>query len=259
MKSIEQSHEKGDFSEEQTQHPSGTLTLSEAARTDWLHLSKCLITAYQQCLTCVQPHLEEATRDKATQAAVESALQGNAAALALIGVSAEGVNRQALHHESPWIEIGRAYAAAFTAAGFVALQASGTSARMAPLSSELARLALRAAETLAHGVGLLLGTRQSGSIAQIFAYVGTLEGQADTLLRGFLATPPQTKMNSRQQADADKHNANRQVLLALEAMTDRCEDIADALLAAAHDCYEGPHAARHPTSARPGSGETDER
>jgi hypothetical protein len=256
MKSIEQSPEKRDFSEEQTQHPPGTLTLSEAARTDWLHLSKCLITAYQQCLTCMQPHLEEATRDKASQAAVESALQGNAAALALIGVSAEGVNRQALHHESPWIEIGRAYAAAFTAAGFVALQASGTSVRMATLSAELARLALRAAETLAHGVGLLLGTRKSGSIAQISAYVGTLEGQADTLLRGFLASPSGGKRNGGQRDDAAQYSADRQTLLALEAMTDRCEDIADALLAAAHDCYEGQSAACHPPLAMPGSGET---
>lgn len=259
MNSAEQTSEMGHFSEAQTQHPPGALILSEAAHADWLHLSEYLITAYHQCLTCVQPHLEAAARERAAQAAVETALQGNAAALALIGAAASGVaNRQARPYESSWIEIGRAYAAAFTAAGFVALQTPGASSRMTALAAELARLALRAAETLAHGVGLLLGTRQSGSIAQISAYVGALEGQADTLLRGFLASPPGGKRNGGQRDSAAQYSADRQTLLALEAMTDRCEDIADALLAAAHDRYEGRSAARQTTSATPGPGETHE-
>jgi hypothetical protein len=248
MDTAEQAPEWGSFSDDQEPYLAGVLAFSERARADWLHLSERLITTYQQCLTCVQPHLEPAARASAAQAVVETALQGNAAALALSGTATPGaVNRSLLEHEYPWLEIGRAYAAAFTAAGFVALQASGTSSRIASLAPELARLALRAAETLAHGVGLLLGTRQSGSIAQISAYVGTLEGQADTLLRGFLAAPPGGNGSGRQRKGAD-----RQMLLALEAMTDRCEDIADALLAVAHDST-----ARPPTSAL--LGETDER
>lgn len=258
MNSAEQASEWGSFSDAQVPHLTGALAFSEQARSEWLHLSERLITAYQQCLTCVQPHLEPAAQASAAQAAVETALQGNAAALALIGTGASGaVNRSLLEQEYPWLEIGRAYAAAFTAAGFVALQATGASARPASLAPLLARLALRAAETLAHGVGLLLGTRQSGSIAQISAYVGTLEGQADTLLRGFLAAPPQNRTHGRQQNAADRQSTERQILLALEAMTDRCEDIADALLAVAHARQEGRYAAHQPTSAMPG--ETDER
>jgi hypothetical protein len=253
MDTAEQAPEWGSFSNDQGTHLPGALAFSEQARSDWLHLSEGLITTYQQCLTCVQPHLEHTARASAAQVAVETALQGNAAALALIGAPTSGaVNRSQLEHEYPWLEIGRAYAAAFTAAGFVALQASSASARMASLASELARLALRAAETLAHGVGLLLGTRQSGSLAQISAYVGTLEGQADTLLRGYLAAPPGGNGSGRQ-----RNSADRQMLLALEAMTDRCEDIADALLAVAHASSEGDSTARPPTSAM--LGETDER
>ncbi len=104
---------------------------------------------------------------------------------------------------------------------------------------------------------MLLGTRRSGSIAQLAAYVGTLEGQADTLLRGFLAAPLQNSTHGRQQDAADRQNTERHILLALEAMTDRCEDIADALLAVAHAPDEGQCAARPATAAMPE--ETDER
>jgi hypothetical protein len=235
---VEQTHEMERFTDDQAPPLHGSQILSERTRAEWLGLSERLITAYHQCLTCVQPHLEEAARAKATQATVETTLQGNAAAMALIEAMAErGESDLLLHHKYPWTEIGHAYAAAFTAAGMVALQAEACSSRMASLASELARLALRAAETLAHGVGLLLGTRRSGSIAQVCAYVGTLEGQADTLLRGYLAAPPERRSTGTEPGP-DISSAVRQCLLALEAMTDRCEDIADGLLAAAHDYPE---------------------
>ncbi len=255
MSPAEQASEKEKYFDDQVPHLPGALNLSERARTNWLCLSECLITAYQQCLDCVQPHLEEVARAEAAQATVETTLQGNAAALALIdATAAEGDSQPLLGRKYPWAELGRAYAAAFTAAGMVALQVAAGPLRMTALAGELARLALRAAKTLAHGVGLLLGTRQSGSIGQISAYVGTLESQADTLLRGFLAAPPQKRRNGGQQTDAERDSVDRQVLLALEAMTDRCEDIADALLAVAHNHYEE----WHPTSAISGLGETHE-
>lgn len=214
MNSAEQAPEWGSFPNDQVPHPAGVLAFSEQARSDWLHLSGHLITVYQRCLTCMQPRVEPAVRASAAQAAVETALQGNAAALALIGTAASGVvNRSLLEQEYPWLEIGRAYAAAFTAAGFVTLQAPGASSRLAFLAAELTCLALRAAETLAHGVGLLLGTHQSGPMAQVCAYVGTLEGQADTLLRWFLTTPPRSSGNGRQQDAADSSSAECQALL----------------------------------------------
>jgi hypothetical protein len=235
MNSAEQAHEMGGFFDDQASHLPEALFLGDTARADWLQLCNRLITAYQQCLACVQPHLEGAARARAAQAAVETALEGSSAALALIEATAEGAGgNHAPHHEYIWTGIGRAYAAAFTSAGLVALQIPTCSPRMTSLAPELARLALRAAETLAHGVGLLLGIRQSGSLAQVCAYIGTLEGQADTLLRTFLTAPARKGRNNSWQGDPHQHAADRQLLTALEAMTDRCEDIGDALLVMAH-------------------------
>jgi hypothetical protein len=230
----------GKDSNHQETHRNDGWFLHEPARTAWQQLSECLISAYQQCLRGVQPHLEEAERARIAQETVEITLQGNAAALALLeGIPEAPGNGLTLHREYPWNEISRAYAAAFTAAGMVALQTLTWSPRMVALAAELARLALRAAETLNHGVGLLLGTRLSGSIVQVCAYVGTLEGQADTVLRGYLAAPAEGYGYGSAQGITNTSSAERQVLLALEAMTDRCEDIADVLLAAAHDCLTG--------------------
>lgn len=235
MNRSEQATKMGGVPDEQAPHRPGAFSLSEAARTGWLRLAEHLVTTYQQCLTCVQPSLGEAERVRTVQATVERALQGNAAALAFIEASAEEARPlPAQTHESSWTEIGRAYAAAFTAAGCVALQAPESSPRIPSLAPELARLALRAAETLAHGVGLLLGTRQSGSIAQVCTYIGSLENQSDTLLRGFLTAPVRKDGNAPWQEDPQRSAAERQMLIALETMTDRCEDIGDALLVIAH-------------------------
>lgn len=239
MNRVEQAADMGRFCDDQAPHRLGAFSLSETARADWLHLAERLITTCQQCLACVQPHQPEATRARAIQATVETALQGNSAALALVEASVEGtVGGPATRHESPWTEIGRAYAAAFTAAGFVALQASEGSPRITSLAPELARLALRAAETLAHGVGLLLGTRQSGSLGQVCAYIGSLESQADSFVRAFLTAPARKDGSVPRQEDPQRYAADRQILTALEAMTDRCEDIGDALLAIAHRAWE---------------------
>lgn len=224
---------------EQVLHLPEAAFVPEAERHGWLHLADLLIATYQGCLMCVQPHLETAMRTRAIEATVESALQGHSAALALIESPTESIlDSRTLQQEHPWAEIGRAYAAAFTAAGVVALQAPERSPRISALAPELARLALRAAETLAHGIGLLLGTRQSGSLAQVCAYIGSLENKTDTLLRSFLAAPAPPGGNDARQGNLQRYTTDRQILKALEAMTDRCEDIGDALLAIPYRMWE---------------------
>jgi hypothetical protein len=202
---------------------------------DWLRLSEQLTAVYKQCGMCVRPVMEAAHRSSITHATLEAASRGESAALKLKEPAAEGDTASHVVFDSHIREeVSRAYAAAFAAAGLTALRAAEHPQKFSAPAPELARLAQRAAEALAHGMGLLLGVRQSGSIAQVCAYIGSLESQTDTLLRAFLASPPERVGNNAQQGDADRYSADRQILTALEAMTDRCEDIADAFLAVAH-------------------------
>jgi hypothetical protein len=206
------------------------LSQGEALQAGWMSLAEQLMQVFQRCAACVQPTSNLTTRTEKTQAALEAALAGVSESLTLIESSADSVvGSQPPLQGNAWTGIGHAYAAAFASAGFLALRAAEHPGNFPAVAYDLARLAQRAAETLAHGMGLLLGLRRSGSIAHVCEHIGSLEGQADSLMRAFLTLPPAKGEGDNSKSD----DMNRRLLAAVEAMTDRCEDVADALLAAA--------------------------
>ncbi len=203
-------------------------------QADWMPLAEQLLPVFQHCISCVQPTLSSTARMEAAQATLEAALAGVSASLALIGSASDStVGNQPPLQGNAWTELGHAYAAAFASAGAVALRATGQTQNLPTQAPEMARLALRAAETLAHGMGLLSGLRRSGTIAHVCEHIGALESQADSLLRAFLTLPPASMTAASEGKKGTSDDVDRYLLAALEAMTDRCEDVADALLAVA--------------------------
>jgi hypothetical protein len=223
-----------DMAKNISDEPDSSISRWKRLEISWMPLAEQLLTVFRQCVICVQPTLSPDARAEAAQATLEAALAGVSQSLALIGSSSDNtVGMQPPLQGNAWTELGHAYAAAFASAGSVVLRATGKSQNPPALAPEMARLALRAAETLAHGMGLLFGLRRSGSIAHVCAHIGSLESQADSLKRAFLTSPPASANAEGEGKNGRSDDVDRQLLAALEAMTDRCEEVADALLTVA--------------------------
>lgn len=132
--------------------------------------------------------------------------------------------------DHPLARLARAYAEAFEAVRYAIASLAQHPQGQGRLPAQLAESAERAAGALVQAIELVFGQRRFGSLSNIFAYVGAVEGQADDLLRRGIESllgagaDPATGGWDRRRAD------ELRTLLALEALTDRCEDVADALL-----------------------------
>lgn len=167
--------------------------------------------------------------------------------------------------DHPLAQLGRAYAAAFEAVGLACLLLGNRPiAEIPPSAREFIELSRRAAQALVQGLDLAFGRRRLGSVAQICEHIGALENQADALFRNATAAllGPRTRARGQRTQVAVKTEAEEgtgevrtgletvgleemdeleeqwtaqcaatlRLLVALEMLTDRCEDVADALL-----------------------------
>jgi hypothetical protein len=126
--------------------------------------------------------------------------------------------------DHPLTRLMVAYAEAFAAVRYAAACQQASPQGQAPLRAQLAELAERAGRAIAQAIELVFGERRLGSLTNVCAYIGVVEGQADGLLqRGIDSLLGEGGWDHRRAVELRS-------LLALEALTDRCEDIADALL-----------------------------
>lgn len=144
--------------------------------------------------------------------------------------------------EHPLVRLARAYRAAFDAHGVALLLLADDQALMPGEASGLVERAAQAAKLLGRLTDLIYHERGLGSVAHLCENVGMLENQADALYRSAVgalfsangATGVTSTAASAQEQAQTRWTAERawrfHLLCALEALTDRCEDIADELM-----------------------------
>lgn len=143
--------------------------------------------------------------------------------------------------EHPLVRLARAYRAAFDAHG-VALLLTDDGAPIPSEARGLVERAAQAARLLGKLTDLIYHGRGLGTVAHLCEHVGALENQADALYRSAVSalfsasgapgvTPRTNGANEQVETRWTAERAWRfHLLCALEALTDRCEDIADELM-----------------------------
>lgn len=146
--------------------------------------------------------------------------------------------------EPPGVQLARTYSAAFEAVGVVALLLGNLPegrlpASTAPFAALLIDLAHIAAHAVHEELDLVFGRRRLGTVTNIHAYVASLENQADDVFRARVDAVLGNTRHVIAGSEGGEHGVGQwpqqtaqtmRLLIALEALTDRCEDIADALL-----------------------------
>jgi hypothetical protein len=143
--------------------------------------------------------------------------------------------------EHPLVRLAHAYRAAFDAQGVALLLLADDQALMPSEARGLVDRAAQAARLLGRLTNLIYHGRGLGSVAHLCENVGMLENQADALYRSavsalFGSHGPHgvTPLNDAHERVETRWTAERawrfHLLCALEALTDRCEDIADELM-----------------------------
>jgi hypothetical protein len=141
--------------------------------------------------------------------------------------------------EHPLVRLARAYRAAFDAHGVALLLLADDEARIPDEARGLVERATQAARLLGRLTDLIYRSRGLGSVAHLCENIGLLENQADALYRSAVSALFSTgggngapgATTSQEQTRWTAERAWRfHLLCALEALTDRCEDIADELM-----------------------------
>jgi len=128
-------------------------------------------------------------------------------------------------HE-PLRQLARAYLSGFEAVGAVALLSQQTTLPVE--APQLVELAAKSARALQQLTDLVFGNRHLGSVDSTFAYVGSLENQADSLFRA--GVRQLAKASSGDVTQPGDVATRYRSLVSLELLTDRCEEIAESLL-----------------------------
>lgn len=212
---------------------------------EWVYLTEELNNALARLLRVIQHATKGEDHVAATEDLMTTVLQGVLqASEPLIHLGVSGMGKPAELIEHPTVQLAHTYVAAFETIGSVALLIGNLQPDQLTVGvSMFVQLAQRAAGVLYEAVGLLTGQRKLGSVANACKVIGGLEDQADALFRSQIAA-------LFQRADADvaavidggwTEQTARMVrtFVALESLTDRCEDIADALLLA--ECILQPY------------------
>jgi hypothetical protein len=138
--------------------------------------------------------------------------------------------------DHPLIQLAQAYGAAFGAVEMATQLYEPLPKAQVPNAAErLVELALKAAKGLRQAVDLAFGQQGLGTVQLLCDYIATLENQADALYHSAVVIYLARRKGDGQEArwtDADAKHIQR--LSALEALTDRCEEVAEALLLAEH-------------------------
>ncbi|MBF6590940.1 MAG: hypothetical protein IVW57_10495 [Ktedonobacterales bacterium] len=142
----------------------------------------------------------------------------------------------AMAFDHPLVQLARAYGTAFGAVETAAqLLARAPTERPTRAAERITELAVRAAKDLRQAVNLAFGQRGLGTVQHLCDHIATLENQADALYHSavamYLSKCGAARPGPRWTRDDAEHI---QCLAALEALTDRCEDVAEALLLAQH-------------------------
>jgi predicted phosphate transport protein (TIGR00153 family) len=95
--------------------------------------------------------------------------------------------------------------------------------RIGPEAPELAAICVDCTERVKEAVGLLPSMKNAAAILRICAEIDRLESQADRVFRAALA-----KL-FREEADAKEIIKQKEVYQLLEAVTDKCEDVANLI------------------------------
>jgi hypothetical protein len=203
-----------------------------AERGDWLVLTQQLVAAIAGCSDCFRPQAADGGLAASCQAALDVVHQGTDQASRMAHAAAAGVSSEQGGDDHPLDRLARSYAEAFRAVGVACLLAKNDATlAMSPRELSLIGLAHDAAQVLTRAVGLIVGARRLGSLVQMCEAVGEYEDRADAVFREAVAF----RLGKRE-AERDlpgwsrQHAAELRALSALEALTDRCEDIADILL-----------------------------
>lgn len=132
------------------------------------------------------------------------------------------------------IQLVQAYGAAFgTVEAATTSLARTPAAHMPGAAGRLVELAVRSAKGLRQAMDLAFGQQGLGTVQHLCDHIATLENQADALYHSAVATAlsrPRTAGQAARWTAEDAEHIRR--LATLEALTDRCEEIAEALLLA---------------------------
>jgi hypothetical protein len=202
----------------------------------WPPLAAHLADIFGTCLTYVR--MDPADPDRAALAqqimdAVQYGITETAMLAAEINADIASMHRDTLDStEHPMLRFAHTFEAAFRSVAVVALLIGGPSALPVDSSSrELISLAQSAADVLARAVGLVFGQRHLGSVVQWCERVGTVEDRADVVFHNAVTERLRKAAKSAGGTTWTAEQAkDLHLLSALEALTDRCEEIADALL-----------------------------
>lgn len=205
----------------------------EAIYVEWSALAHELIAALACCRMCLQAYATPAEQDSRWQSLLGTVHRGvvhsTALANACIPTQAGDTSGSQNH---PLAQLGRAYTAALESVGLAGLLLGGVTAeKMPPSAGDFVDLAYRAANALSQALDLAFGRRRLGSVSHLCAHVGALENQADSLFRGSVGAllGGRGELRAPRQWTRDRAETLR-LLMVLEVLSDRCEDIADAVL-----------------------------
>lgn len=236
-----------------------TVIDSATAYARWSAVARELVETLASCSACLRSKLARDVQHEDWQTVLDGVHQGITEVFMfaqqssdVVGMAPARVSSVAASHalDHPLAQLARGYAAAFEAVGLVGLLLGSMSDAEIPSSApEFIALGHRAAQALVPGLDLAFGRRRLGSVAQMCEHIGALENQADALFRsatalllgpsGRLPEVVPTADRAVEEAEGAQQAAVRwtahrattlRLLVALEMLTDRCEDVADALL-----------------------------
>jgi hypothetical protein len=202
----------------------------------WPSLAAHLTDIFGTCLTYVRMDPFDAARSALAQQLIDAVQYGITETMMLsaqINAVIPDEHRDRLDtSEHPMLRFARTFEVAFRSVAIVCLLLGGPAALPIDSSSqELISLAHSSAEALVRAVGLVFGQRHLGSVIHWCERVGTLEDRADVIYRHAITERLRKTVKSAGTATWTTEQAiDLRLLSALEALTDRCEDIADALL-----------------------------
>jgi hypothetical protein len=202
----------------------------------WPSLAAHLADIFGTCLTYVRldpadvgrPALAQQLMDAVQYGSTEAAMLATQVNAAIAKESQDSLDTS----EHPMLRFAHTFEAAFRSVAVVCLLLGAPAGLpVDPNSRDLISLAHDAAEALARAVGLVFGQRHLGSVVQWCERVGNVEDRADVVFHHAVTERLRKTEKSAGRATWTAEQARELHLLsALEALTDRCEEIADALL-----------------------------
>ncbi|GEM_PF-3467104 len=211
---------------------------------DWRQLTDELIGGLTFCADCLGRE-ETVANERAQAVAAQTLLSGVSKGIAQAGnlierlrqryadEESEGIEAVTSFSQHPLVRLAQTYLNAFEAVGVVSLLVFDMPLpqQMRATAVKCVSLALQAARELRRAINLVFASQGLGTVADSCAHIGRLENQADaafqTALIAIFGQPSGEHVGQRW---TQNEAGTLRLLLALEALTDRCEEIAEMLL-----------------------------